>query len=84
MSAQTPTMREIRNLLDSSLRSPLDLDGVADFLAAVDWGRVDHKSREAALLGQIEGWTTEYTEGELSGAQYRAKLSDALNAVPTG
>ena len=77
MSAQVPTLREIRSVLPAAPHSDVDVERIADFLASVDWGRLDAASREAALLGEMEGWTTAYGEGDLSRSEYIRRLSTA-------
>jgi hypothetical protein len=71
-------MRDIRLLLRKALRAGLDADRVADFLAGVDWGQLPPAGREAALLGRMEGWTTAYSEGDLSESEYVARLLSGL------
>ena len=77
MSAQVPTLRDIRSVLPDAPQSEVDAEEIADFLAGVDWGRLDPASREARLLGQLEGWTTAYGEGDMTQAEYVARLLSA-------
>lgn len=58
-----------------ALRDGVDADLLGEFLATVDWGTVDNSDpvvRE--MLGQLEAWTTAYSEGQLSRDEYTAEL----------
>jgi hypothetical protein len=62
-----------------ALRRGLDSDRIADFLAAVDWSSVARASERVRLrLGRLEQWATAYAEGELTRAQYMARLASML------
>lgn len=72
-------MQRVRNLVRRALRAGLDAELVGEFLASVDWGGLEAAdSKAAAILGQMEGWATEYAEGELTRAQYVARLLSLL------
>ncbi len=63
-----------------ALRSKLDT--LNDFLASVDWSGVDEGRPDVAdLLGQLEGWLSQYGHGELTRSQY---VSHLLGLLPEG
>ncbi len=69
----------IRNVVRRALRPGLDAELLGDFLASVEWGSADSAGPGVrAMLGEIEGWATAYSEGELTRAAYVARLLSLL------
>ena len=78
---QIATMRNARILSEirAAVRTGLDADRVADFLANVDWSTVSEApSGIRDRLGLLEAWATAYAEGELSRSAYVARLLSLL------
>ena len=52
-----------------------------DFLASVDWSNTDRERPEIAdLLGEIEEWSEQFSEGNLTQEEYIALLRGVLPA----
>lgn len=80
-SIQRLTPTAIRNVLRKAVRGGLDRAAVDDFLASVDWtGANSANPTVVRMLGELEGWATAFAEGELTFAQYIARL---LSLLPT-
>lgn len=48
---------------------------VADVLAQVDWSGYRAASKDVLdLLGQLEAWSTEFAEDDLTAEEYRSRL----------
>src|SRR3990170_658809 len=70
---------EVLNVIRRALRSGLDADALGDFLASVDWSGTDRNRPEIAdLLGQMEGWASQYADGDLTQARYVGLLLSLL------
>lgn len=73
--------RDVLAVVRQALRGGLGQDCVENFVASVDWSGEDtHHSEARALLGQLEGWASEYASGNLSEAQY---VSHLLTLLPS-
>ena len=69
------SVADVRAMLRDALDGGLDSTAIADFLALVDWSGTDQRRPPIAdLLGQLEAWSTEYAEGDLSRDQYIDRL----------
>ncbi|MCC6381230.1 MAG: hypothetical protein IT304_01920 [Dehalococcoidia bacterium] len=82
---QDLTLRRVRRVVRLAVRAGFDANVVSDFLAGVDWGSsgaADLKVR--ATLGQMEAWATAFAEGELTLAQYVARLLSLLPRAERG
>jgi hypothetical protein len=70
---------DVRNVIRGCLNAgAVDAEGLADFLASVDWSAAeasDPTVRE--LLGRLEAWATEYAEGDLDLKTYERLLREA-------
>ena len=76
---QDLTVQRVRNVVRRALRAGLDAELVGEFLASTDWGAFESADpKVAAMLGQMEAWATGYAEGELTRAQYVARLLSLL------
>lgn len=76
---QSVTQGSIRDMVRDAVRSGLDAGLVADFLAGIDWSAfdaVDGKVR--SMLGSLEAWSTEYSEGNLTVGLYVERLLSLL------
>lgn len=72
---------DVLNVVRRALRSGLDADAIEDFVASVDWsGAKRQPPRIAEVLGQVEGWASQYADGDLSRAQYVGHLLSLLPA----
>lgn len=72
---------DVLNVVRQALKRGLDADTLEDFLASVDWSGVDRERPPIAdLVGQMEGWSSRYADGDLSQAQYVDRL---LSLLPT-
>ena len=70
---------DVRDVVREALREGLDADLLADFVARIDWSGVQQSLPAiAALLGELEAWTTEYAEGDLTKTQFVAQLLSLL------
>ena len=70
---------EVLNVIRRALRSGLDADALEDFLASVDWSGTDRNRPEIAdLLGQMEGWASQYANSDLTQARYVGLLLSLL------
>ena len=70
---------DVLNVIRQALRAGLDADALEDFLASVDWSGTDRERPEIAdLLGQMEGWGSQYANGDLTRAHYVGKLLSLL------
>jgi hypothetical protein len=64
----------------AALQSGLNADALNDFIASVDWSGTDKRRPKIAdALGQLEGWASQYSDGELTRSEYIARL---LNCLP--
>jgi hypothetical protein len=71
--------REVHKVIRSALRAGFDADSIDDFLASVDWsGAQNKKLKIMALLGQLENWASQYSDGDLTRPQYQARLLTLL------
>lgn len=62
-----------------ALRTGLDADVIADFLASVDWSGADRQRPAIAdLLGELEAWTDQFDEGGLTISQFVGHLLGTL------
>jgi len=76
---QDLTTPRVRNVVRRALRTGLDAEMLGDFLASVDWsGYESADSQVKAMLGEMEAWSTAYTERQLTRAQYVARLLSLL------
>jgi len=81
---QELTRNDVLSVVQHALAHGTDSLAVAEFVASVDWTRAASASGEIrALVGNLEGWTTELDEGDISRRQYRARLKKVL-ASPGG
>jgi len=72
---QDLTLDEIRLKVAIALRTGLDLDALADFVAGVDWSGFDGApSAVKTALGDLEAWLTAFEEGDLTIAELVARL----------
>ncbi len=57
-----------------------NVDAIADFVAEVDWsGWEAARAGVVELVGKLEGWTTEYTEGGITIAEYTSRLRETVS-----
>jgi hypothetical protein len=76
---QTLDEDRVRAAVREALRSGLDYDMLADFVAAVDWsGPIDPLPPIAGILGTLEELTTEYSEGDITRDEFIAQLLSLL------
>lgn len=76
------TPEAIQDVVRAILRRGLDVDVASDFVASVDWSDTESAGgRVKELLGELEMWTTEFDEGDLSRSEYIGRL---LSLLPTG
>jgi hypothetical protein len=81
---QELTRIDVLSVVEQALARGTDSRVVAEFVASVDWTRAASASDEIrALVGNLEGWTTELDEGDISRRQYRARLQKVF-ASPGG
>jgi hypothetical protein len=70
---------DVLNVVRQALRAGLDADALEDFLASVDWSGTDRQRPPIAdLLGQMEGWGSQYADRAFSQAQYVGHLLSLL------
>lgn len=78
---QSLALEDVRDRVRAALRSDVDPEDLADFVAEVDWS--SHESATAdvrAALGQLEEWLTRLAEGDMSVSAFRASLLQLLPA----
>lgn len=69
------TLYDIACTIEGALTEPLDADSIAEFVASIDWSTYDNADEEVVhVLGLLEGWTTEHSEGSLAPSQFRSLL----------
>jgi hypothetical protein len=73
------SLSQVQGVIKQALRPGVDADVLEDFLASVDWSGAD-RSRPAIAddLGQLEGWNRQYSDGELTMAEYVGRLLSRL------
>src|ERR1700694_1221834 len=55
---------DVLSVVRQSLRHGLNADALEDFLASVDWSGTDRERPEIAdVLGQMEGWASQFGDG---------------------
>ena len=71
--------QDVHDAIRAALRSGLNADTLADFVASVDWSGT-HTTRPpiADLVGHVEGWSAEYADGHLTETQYVGQLLSLL------
>jgi len=73
------TNADVDDVIRQVLQGRVNPDSVNDFLASVDWtGTNVERPVIADLLGQLEEWSTAFSEGALSQVQYAARLQSVL------
>ena len=78
---QSVDVSEVQRVIRGALRGGLNLDALRDFLASVDWSGTDRQRPGIAdLLGEIEGWSEAFSEGDLGREEYIALLRGVLPA----
>ncbi|MPZ99663.1 MAG: hypothetical protein GEU80_10075 [Dehalococcoidia bacterium] len=76
------TEDDVRQVVRTALTRGLDSARIADFVASVDWSHtIDRRPAIADLLGELEAWEHEYTEGDSSKREYIERL---LTLLPEG
>ncbi|MQC19271.1 MAG: hypothetical protein DWG83_01700 [Chloroflexi bacterium] len=65
----------LREQVAAATREGLDSEAIADFLGSIDWTGLDDVSIDVRdALGRLEGWSTEFAEGDLTEREYLAHL----------
>ncbi|MBA4179338.1 MAG: hypothetical protein C0506_02010 [Anaerolinea sp.] len=72
------TPQRVKTVVRRAVRAGLDAEALGEFLASVDWGAVEADPKVRSMLGEMEGWATAYAEGELTRAEYVARLLTLL------
>jgi hypothetical protein len=76
---QELTPQRVRNAVRRALRTGVDAEMLGDFLTSVDWSTGDSADPAVkAMLGELEAWSTSFAEGDLTQAQYIARLLSLL------
>ena len=66
-------------MIRKALRAGLDADALDDFLSSVDWSGAERERPAIAdVLGQIEAWSSQLSEGDLTESKYIALLQSLL------
>lgn len=72
---QTLKESDVVAAVAASLKRGLDVTSLADFVASIDWSNWERSPGDVrGMLGKIEAWLTECTEGELSRADLVVRL----------
>ncbi len=72
---------DVRSAIRDAIQSGIDTDKIADFVASVDWsGDWDTDAPIAQLLGRLENYATLFAEGDLTTAEYLARLAEMAGA----
>ncbi len=75
------TEADVRSAIREAMSPQPDFDRINDFLASVDWSDGGGAlTPVAALLGRLEHWATEYTEGDLARLDYLQRLTEVARS----
>lgn len=70
---------DVLAVVKRALSAALAADVLEDFLSSIDWSGTDRERPEIAdILGQMEGWASQYGDGGLTRAQYVGHLLSLL------
>ncbi len=72
------SLDQVRTEVGEVLARDLDAERLADFLASVDWGGAPGSPEVRELLGALETAATEYSKGDLTEEEYRARLQSVV------
>lgn len=65
------TLETVQAAVRDALQRGRDADCLDEFVASIDWSGTDRlRPPIADLVGQLEGWTTDYLEGSLPEREY--------------
>ena len=72
-------LQTVQKIVREAIDNEVDADAIADFLASVDWSHTQGKSLKVMpILGQLEQWDSEYSEGDIDKVEYRKLLTSLL------
>ncbi len=77
----TLRLEDVQDVIRTSVRPQFNADAIADFIASVDWSGPSTPPPVAVVLGQLEGWASEFADGHLPLATYVGHL---LQLLPVG
>lgn len=78
---QKVTRVDLLDVIRKSLHAELSAEVIDDFVASVDWSHATGApSPMAEVIGALEGWASEYADGELPRGEYITRLLSLLPA----
>ena len=81
LSIRTVRRNQVQEVVRQTLSHGLNMRTLDDFLAKVDWsGAQSSRPAIADVIGQLELWSTEYGEGDLTDTEMTSRLRSLLPA----